>query len=76
MLGQIWDTKSKMGVPVELIFFLGHVVKNVNCPGKFRMDGHLICHFHCIAWIQPPAWFLQLFRLTTHTCTAYCNRRV
>jgi len=44
-LGQIRDSTPKtgqMGVPGELWFFSGHVLKNLDCPGKFGTDGHLM----------------------------------
>jgi len=44
MSGQSRDTKPKtgqIGIPEELWFFLGHVVKNRNSPGISGMDGHL-----------------------------------
>ena len=44
-LGQIWDTKPKMGqmdVPGELIFFQNTVVKNRDCLGKSGTEGHLM----------------------------------
>ena len=33
---------EQMGVPQELWFFPGQVVKNRDCPGKSEMDGHHI----------------------------------
>jgi len=47
--GQIWDTKlntGQMGIPGA--DFLGHVVENMDCPGKSRTDGHL--RFMSLAW--------------------------
>ena len=44
--GQIRDTKPNNeinGRPGRtIICFSGHVVKNQDCPGKSRTDGHLI----------------------------------
>jgi len=44
MLGQIWDTKPKTGkgVPGQMYFFWGHVVKSCVCLGMSGMDGHLV----------------------------------
>jgi len=43
-LGQIRDTKPKMGVPGELLFFLGHIIKNRDCPRKSGTDADITLH--------------------------------
>jgi len=46
-LGQIRDTKpkmGKMGVPGELLFFLGHIIKNRDCPRKSGTDADITLH--------------------------------
>jgi len=44
-------------------------------PGKMGKRENCIfleMLYYCIGWIQPAAWFLQSFCLTTHTRTDCC----